>query len=136
MADAAPSPLHDVLYRLRAEIPGFAWAQIVNTLTGEPMVGGAVDPDVDGAVAAGAYAQVIRSNGEALDHLGIGADAADDLLVSLGEGYVLLRVLDATHFLGVAVTRQGTPGYARVVVRKYEPQLVAALGDLVASVSV
>ena len=126
MSDS-PSRLHQVLFRLREEIPGYAWAQVVDLRTGESLVGGSADPTVDASVAAGAYAQVLRSNAQALDLLGVGAASAQDLLVTIQGGYVLLRLLGPERFLGVAVTQDGTPGYARVVVKKYEPQLVAAL---------
>jgi predicted regulator of Ras-like GTPase activity (Roadblock/LC7/MglB family) len=130
MTDPAPTRLHELLYRLREEIPGYAWAQVIDLATGESLAGGAVDPAVDASVAAGAYAQMLRCNGEALDHLGVGADAAEDVLVALQSGYVLLRLLSTGHFLGVAVTRQGTPGYARVVLKKYESQIVTAIQSI------
>jgi hypothetical protein len=39
-------------------------------------------------------------------------------------------MLGSEHYHGLAISRQGTPGFARVVMKKYEPLLQNALRAL------
>jgi predicted regulator of Ras-like GTPase activity (Roadblock/LC7/MglB family) len=123
------SKLEEIIQKFRQEIPHFIATDVVNIETGLSVAGGSVDPDFDASVAAACYAEVTKSNKQALDLLGLGGHTTEDILVSTREAYLLLRLIGNDHFHGLAITKHGALGYARSVMKKYEPKLLEAINQ-------
>lgn len=121
------SRLEVVIAKFREEIPHFIATDVVNVETGLSVAGGSVDPNFDASVAAACYAEVTKSNAQALDLLGLGGNTTEDILFSTREAYLLLRVIGREHFHGLAITKHGALGYARSVMKKYEPKILEAI---------
>lgn len=124
------SKLHEIINRFRAEIPHFISTDLVHIESGLSLGGGSSDPNFDASVASASYAEVVKANSQALDLLGVGAHTTEDILVSTRDAYLLIRLLGKDHYLGLAISRQGTLGFARAVMKKYEPLLLGAIRDL------
>lgn len=122
--------LHKVLESFRQEVPEFVSTDIVNVDSGLSIGGGSIDPDFDASVAAASYAEVVKANGRALELLGLGAASTEDILISTQKVYVLIRPMGAEYYHVLAVGRKGNLGLARAIMKKYEPKLLAAIGEL------
>lgn len=116
-----------VLEKFRTEVPHFISTDIVEIDSGMSLAGLASDPNFDAAAASASYAEVMKANFRALDLLGIGASATEDILITTGPAYLLLRMLGPRHYHGVAISRQGTLGFARTMMQRYSPLLLQAL---------
>jgi predicted regulator of Ras-like GTPase activity (Roadblock/LC7/MglB family) len=119
--------LQDVLNRFRAEVPHFISTDVVEIDSGLSIAGGSVDPNFDASVASACYAEVIKSNARALELLGIGASSTEDVLITTTNAYLLLRMIGGQHYLGLALSRQGTLGFARALMVKHAPGILAAI---------
>lgn len=117
----------DVLNRFRAEVPHFISTDLVEIESGMSIAGGSIDPNFDASVAAACYAEVVKSNAKALDLLGVGANSTEDILITTTNAYIMIRMVGRTHYLGLALGRQGTLGFARALMTKYTPLLVQVL---------
>lgn len=122
--------LMDVINRFRAEVPQFVSTDVVHIETGLSLGGGSIDPNFDSSLASASYAELVKSNARALDLLGLGAAATEDILITTRQIYLLIRMIGPEHYHGLAISRQGTLGYARAVMKKYEPQLLEAIRAL------
>lgn len=122
--------LHKVLESFRQEVPEFVSTDIVNVDSGLSIGGGSIDPDFDGSIAAASYAEVVKANGRALELLGLGATSTEDILISTQKVYVLIRPMGAEYYHVLAVGRKGNLGLARAIMKKYEPKLLTAIGEL------
>jgi predicted regulator of Ras-like GTPase activity (Roadblock/LC7/MglB family) len=121
------SNLLEVINRFRSEIPHFISTDVVEIDSGMSIAGGSVDPNFDASVASACFAEVVKSNARALDLLGVGADSTEDILITTTNAYLLIRMIGHRHYLGVALGRQGTLGFARAIMVKYAPAIMAAL---------
>jgi predicted regulator of Ras-like GTPase activity (Roadblock/LC7/MglB family) len=121
------NPLFDILNRFKAEVPHFISTDIVEIESGMSIAGGSVDPTFDASVASACYAEVVKSNARALDLIGIGANSTEDILITTTNAYLLLRMIGNRHYLGLALSRQGTLGFARALMVKYAPMVLKAL---------
>lgn len=119
--------LFEVLNRFKAEVPHFISTDIVEIDSGMSIAGGSIDPNFDASVASACYAEVVKSNARALDLIGIGANATEDILITTSNAYLLLRMIGNRHYLGLALGRQGTLGFARALMVKYGPMVLKAL---------
>jgi predicted regulator of Ras-like GTPase activity (Roadblock/LC7/MglB family) len=119
--------LLDLVNRFRTEIPHFISADLVEIDSGMSMAGFSVDPNFDASVASACYAELVKSNARALDLLGVGASATEDILITTTNAYLLIRMIGPRHYLGLALGRQGTLGFARAIMVKYAPAFLAAL---------
>jgi predicted regulator of Ras-like GTPase activity (Roadblock/LC7/MglB family) len=125
------NPLQGALDRLRDEVPEFVSTDVVSYESGLSIGGRSIDPDFDGSVAAASYAEVVKSNRVALDLLGLGADSAEDVLITTERIYILLRLLgDSEYYHFMAITRRGNLGLARALMKKYAPAILRAVGGL------
>jgi predicted regulator of Ras-like GTPase activity (Roadblock/LC7/MglB family) len=98
--------------------------------SGLSVAGGSIDPNFDSSLASACYSEVVKSNAQALDLLGLGANSSEDILVSTRDAYLLLRMVGREHYHGLAITKHGALGYARSVMKKYEPQFLDAIREL------
>ena len=124
------SKLQDLINKFRSEVPHFVSTDIVHIDTGMSIGGGSIDPNFDSSVASASYAEVVKANAQALDLLGLGATSTEDILITTQNAYILIRFLGREHYHGLAITKQGTLGFARALLKKYEPLLLAAIREL------
>lgn len=124
------SKLPDLIERFKRDVPEFVATDIVSIESGLSIGGGSVDPEFDASIASASYAEVVKANARALDLLGLGGGSTEDILITCTKVYVLLRVLGGDYYHGLAVTRRGNLGLARALMKKYEPELLRALGEL------
>jgi predicted regulator of Ras-like GTPase activity (Roadblock/LC7/MglB family) len=117
----------DVLNRFRTEVPHFLSTDLVEIDSGMSIAGGSIDPNFDASVAAASYAEVVKANSRALDLLGVGANTTEDILITTTNAYILIRMIGRNHYLGLALGRQGTLGFARALMTKYSPLLLQVL---------
>lgn len=113
--------------RLRTEVPQFISADIVEIDSGMSVYGTSIDPNFDGAAASACYAEVVKANARALDLLGLGANATEDILITTAPAYLLIRMVGPRHYLGLAIARQGTLGFARTMMQRLAPALIETL---------
>lgn len=123
------SNLDELMKKFRSEVPHFVSTDIVNIDSGLSVAGGSVDPNFDASVASACYAEVVKSNAQALELIGLGANTSEDICISTRDAYILLRMLGREHYHGLAITKMGALGYARSIMRKYEPSFLQALKD-------
>jgi hypothetical protein len=124
-------PLQAALDRLRDDVPEFVSTDVVSYESGLSIGGRSIDPDFDGSVAAASYAEVVKSNRLALELLGLGADSAEDVLITTGRVYILLRLLgESEYYHFMAITRRGNLGLARALMKKHAPTILRAVGGL------
>lgn len=116
-----------VLEKFRSEVPHFVSSDVVEIDSGMSLAGLSADPNFDAAAASASYAEVVKANSRALDLLGIGATATEDILITTGPAYILIRMLGKGHYHGVAISRAGTLGFARTMMQRYAPLLLQAL---------
>jgi len=124
------SRLEDLLLMMSAELPGFIATLVVEVESGMSVAQTSVDPNFDTSAASASYAEVVKANAQALDLLGIGAGTAEDILISLRNANFLIRVLGKDYYQGLAIARQTTLGFARAVMKKYDPLLMQALREI------
>lgn len=118
--------LPELLARLRAELPHLVALMVVDLDTSSVVGGGSVDPGFDPAIAASGYTDVVRADVRLLEALGQGA--AEDILLTSAELYVVLRMIGPKHYVCAAVTRSGTPGFVRTLLRRQDAALREAIG--------
>jgi predicted regulator of Ras-like GTPase activity (Roadblock/LC7/MglB family) len=122
------SRLQRVLEDFRQQVPEFVCTDVVDIASGMSIGGASSDPAFDASLAASAYAEVVQSNARALDLLGLDPVTTEDILITTGTVYLLLRVLGSQYYHCLAVSKRGNLGFARAMMKKFEPQLLAALG--------
>jgi predicted regulator of Ras-like GTPase activity (Roadblock/LC7/MglB family) len=122
--------LQQLLDEFRDEVPEFVSTDVVNVESGLSIGGGSVDPNFDASVAAACSAEVVKSNRRSLELLGLGADSTEDILISTRKVYLLIRMLGAEYYHVLAVSRKGNLGLARAIMKKHEPRLLSAVGEL------
>jgi predicted regulator of Ras-like GTPase activity (Roadblock/LC7/MglB family) len=121
------SKLDELITKFRADVPHFMATDIVQIDSGLSVAGGSVEPSFDSSLASACYADVVKSNTQALDLLGLGANTSEDILISTRDAFILLRLLGREHYHCLAITKHGALGYARSVMKKYEPHFLEAL---------
>ncbi len=126
------SEIQKILEKSAGEIPEILATSIVNIESGMPIATYSSDPSFDDTVASAVYAEVLKQNNRALELLG-GAEVVgetEDILITTDKVYILVRQLGEKHYQGVAMTRKGNLGLARVIMKKYEIAFLEALKEL------
>lgn len=117
----------EVLMEFRKEIPGFISSDIVNLSDGISIGGGSIDPKFDSSVGAAYYANVMTSSIKALAAINP-ALVQEDFLITTEKMIILIRALKGSGYCHLLVTSHDSNlGICRLVLKKYEPQLVNAL---------
>jgi predicted regulator of Ras-like GTPase activity (Roadblock/LC7/MglB family) len=120
--------IEDILARFMEEVPQFIATDCVNIDTGLSVGGStSIDPKFDASLASACYSEVVKSNARALDLLGIGSGTVEDILITTRDAYILIRVIGKEHYVSLVITRRGTLGLARAILKKHEPALLTAL---------
>lgn len=128
--DGDMNALQATLEKFRSEVPEFVSTDIVNVESGLSIGGGSIESDFDASVASASYAEVVKANARALDLLGLGAESTEDILISTQRVYLLIRLLGSEYYHVLAISRRGNLGLARVLMKKYQPALLRAVGEL------
>ena len=128
--EAPVSKLQEALDQFRQEVPEFVSTDIVSVDSGLSIGGATNDPEFDASVAAASYSEVVKSNQRALDLLGLGGESTEDILITTHQNYILIRILGGEYYHLVAIARRGNLGLARAIMKKYEPRLLQAVGQL------
>lgn len=123
------SQVQEILNRFLKELPDLLATDVVHVESGLSIGGASVAREIDLSAASAAYAEVVKSNARALELLGIPRQSTEDILVTTAEMHVLLRVLGTNYYHWLAVGRQSSLGLPRFLMRRYQPALLAALGE-------
>lgn len=122
--------LDEILAEFRSEVAEFVSTDIVEIASGLSIGGGSIYPDFDATVASAAYADVVKANERAIFALG-GKDAlgsTEDILITTEKAYILIVVYPGNKFYhGLAITRKGNLGMARVIMKKYVPRILEVI---------
>jgi predicted regulator of Ras-like GTPase activity (Roadblock/LC7/MglB family) len=122
--------LETVLSELRDQVPEFVATDLVNLESGLSIGGSSADPSFDASAASASFGEVVRANLRALELLGMDATSTEDILITTSRVNILLRMLGRNYYHCLAISKKGSLGFARAVMKKFEPPLLAALGDV------
>lgn len=116
------SQLDDVLQEFRQELGAEFVSSFVVGLDGMPIGGGSMSPEFDADAASARFAMVMKLASKIGGKFEFGA--VDDNLITTDEAFILNRFLgDGSYYWGVAVTREATLGYIRLLMKEYANQL-------------
>lgn len=122
--------LEEILAEFRGDVAEFVSTDIVEIASGLSIGGGSIFPDFDATVASAAYADVVKANDRAIFALG-GKEAlgvTEDILITTEKAYILIVVYPGNKFYhGLAITRKGNLGMARVTMKKYMPRIMEVI---------
>ncbi|KFI24629.1 roadblock/LC7 domain-containing protein [Paenirhodobacter enshiensis] len=107
-------------------LAGFIGACLVDSDTGFMLGSEEGDPSFNLEIAAAANTEVLRAKNAAMKMLGLGGDHIEDILISLGTQYHLIRPLAANPavFVYVALERKAANlGLARLTLKSVETTL-------------
>jgi predicted regulator of Ras-like GTPase activity (Roadblock/LC7/MglB family) len=128
----ASNDLSTIIEQFRAEVPQFVSTDIVGIEDGISIAGGSINPDFDSSVASAYYADVAKANNRALEALGgpSAVGSTEDILITTTNAYILLSFPHPKFYHGLAITRQGNLGMARMIMKKYSPAIRDACAKL------
>lgn len=118
------SKVEEVLRQMQSEMDYFLSSDLVNIASGMSIGGVSVDPNFDASLASGAYTEVVKSNRRALELLGLGANACEDILITTENVLLIMKMLGQDYYVGLAISRKGNLGLARAIMNKYTTQLL------------
>jgi predicted regulator of Ras-like GTPase activity (Roadblock/LC7/MglB family) len=123
----AKNKVEELLKLFQAEVPEFVSTDVVNIEEGMSVGGGSIDPNFDSSVASAYYANVTKAMIKAIEAIDPGLEA-EDLLITTEGIYILIRLLgDKGYYHGLAITKKGNLGIARVVMKKYKQKIIELL---------
>ena len=122
--------LDTVLGEFREQVPEFVATDLVNLESGLSIGGCSADTAFDASAASASFGEVVRANLRALELLGMDASSAEDILITTARVNILLRMLGRNYYHCLAIGKKGSLGFARAVMKKYEPALLSALGEV------
>lgn len=121
------SQLPDIINEFQKEVPGFVSTDIVEIDSGMSIGGGSIDEEFDSDMASASYAEVIKSNRRALELLGMDDQSTEDILITTEMAYLLLRELNDQYYHGLAISRDGNLGMARMLMKRYSDKILASI---------
>jgi DNA-binding response OmpR family regulator len=122
--------LDAVLGEFREQVPEFVATDLVNLESGLSIGGCSADAAFDASAASASFGEVVRANLRALELLGMDSVCAEDILITTARVNILLRMLGRNYYQCLAIGKKGSLGFARAVMKKYEPALLSALGEV------
>jgi hypothetical protein len=122
--------LDAVLGEFREQVPEFVATDLVNLESGLSIGGCSADVAFDASAASASFGEVVRANLRALELLGMDSISAEDILITTARVNILLRMLGRNYYQCLAIGKKGSLGFARAVMKKYEPALLSALGEV------
>jgi Domain of unknown function (DUF4388) len=122
----AMADLTKLIDELTGEVTEVLCTGIVRLDDGRALIENAKDPVFTASIAS--YAAVVKSHLAAAELLGGPAlGETEDLLITLGRAYLLIRMLGTNHFHALFLARSANPAFGRALMRSYEPLFLAAL---------
>lgn len=121
------NPLPELIDEFREQVPGFISTDVVEIQSGMSIGGGSIDPEFDSEMASASYAEVVKSNRRALEFLGLPETASEDLLITTQDAYLLLREIGTDYYHGLAISKEGNLGMARMLMKRYAPRILEAI---------
>lgn len=121
------NPLPELIDEFREQVPGFISTDVVEIQSGMSIGGGSIDPEFDSEMASASYAEVVKSNRRALEFLGLPETASEDLLITTQDSYLLLREIGTDYYHGLAISKEGNLGMARMLMKRYAPKILEAI---------
>ncbi len=107
------------------EIAGFLGGCLVDSDSGLMLASEGGGKSIDLDIAAAANTEVVKAKLTAMEALGLGDDAIEDILITLGTQVHLIRPLvkNPSIFLYAALDKKSNLGMARIKVKKVEQGL-------------
>jgi CheY-like chemotaxis protein len=128
----AQDDLRPLIDRFSQEVDGFLATCVVRRRDRAAFGGTSVEPRIDAAEAARTFAGVVESHFAAIDRLGLESSwgGTEDLLITLDNAYVLIRLLGTEHYHWLAVSGNANLALCRFLMRGHEAFFLGALaGD-------
>jgi len=118
--------LEQLLQEVRAQLGGDFVSTGIVGMDGISIAGGSISPEFDSTEASARFAMVMKLAAQVSNKIGMGG--VDDLLVTTDKVFLLTRFLgNGTYFWGVAVSRNATLGFVRILMNEYADQLWDAI---------
>jgi len=118
--------LEQLLQEVRAQLGGDLVSTGIVGIDGISIAGGSISPEFDSTEASARFAMVMKLAAQVSNKIGMGG--VDDLLVTTDKVFILTRFLgNGTYFWGVAVSRNATLGFVRILMNEYADQLWDAI---------
>ena len=118
--------LEQLLQEVRAQLGGDLVSTGIVGIDGISIAGGSISPEFDSTEASARFAMVMKLAAQVSNKIGMGA--VDGLLVTTDKVFLLTRFLgNGTYFWGVAVSRNATLGFVRILMNEYADQLWDAI---------
>jgi len=118
--------LEQLLQEVRAQLGGDLVSTGIVGMDGISIAGGSISPEFDSTEASARFAMVMKLAAQVSNKIGMGG--VDDLLVTTDKVFILTRFLgNGTYFWGVAVSRNATLGFVRILMNEYADQLWDAI---------
>jgi len=121
------SQLPDIIEEFQQQVPGFVSTDVVEIDSGMSIGGGSIDNEFDSDMASASYAEVIKSNRRALELLGMDDQSTEDILITTEMAYLLLRELNDQYYHGLAISRDGNLGMARMLMKRFSGKILDAI---------
>ncbi|HTQ80292.1 MAG TPA: DUF4388 domain-containing protein, partial [Thermoanaerobaculia bacterium] len=117
--------------RFSDEVEGIIATCVVRR-DGSPIAGRSLEPELDFARAAGRYAKVLESHFAAVEDLGVGLTwgRTEDLVITLGGAYLLVRLLGHRHYHWLLVSNESNLAFCRLRMQGYAGPLAQSLEDV------
>ncbi len=128
------SKLDLILLKFRDEIPEYISTGIVEISAGMPIAENTILSEFDTSAASAAFSDVVKSTEIGLDALGGSENvgSTQEILVSTEKVIILISILGKTgYYHGLAITKNGNLGFARVIMKKYLPQIIELLREVI-----
>ncbi len=123
--------LQAIVEQFHSRVPEFVLTDIVSVESGLSIAGDSRAPDFDASIAAAAYADVVKANLRALDASGLESASTEDILVTTDRLYILVRMIGNEYYHVLVAGREGNLGLARAIMKKFQPSLERALGQMI-----
>ena len=123
----AKGKMDEVLENFRKEIQGFISCDVVNISDGLSIGGGSIDPKFDASIAAAYYATVASAYVKTCHAIDKTMEP-EDMLITTDQMLLLMRVIaNNNYFFGLAVTPDSNLAMCRLIMKKYEDEIVKAI---------
>ena len=120
-----------ILEQMSQELPGFLLAAVVNRDDGLSIAELSLRHNIEAAAASAYLAAIVKSNTKAIKVLG-GDQIIDDILITTDQYHFIIREMpNLPFFLFIMTEKTEWLGRAKLLLRKYEGQLVEALAGQV-----
>jgi len=122
-----PHRLKGILEKMADDLPGFVASAVVLADDGLSVAKLSRDPSVDAETTSAYLGVIVKSNLKAIKLL-TGEQVTDDILITTDKHYFLIRHVETKPcFLFLMAKRNEWLGRARLLMRKYEKEVIDAL---------